>query len=34
MTKILVSIGIGVCVGLSPFRDSQLVKILITLTGG
>jgi hypothetical protein len=32
--KILVSVGVGVAIGLSPLRDSGLAKVLITLTGG
>ena len=34
LTKTLISIGIGVVIGLSPLRDSSLAKILITITGG
>jgi len=34
LTKTLISIGIGVAIGLSPLRDSSLAKILITITGG
>ncbi len=33
-TKILLSIGIGIAIGLSPLRNSSLAKILITITGG
>ena len=32
LTKTLISIGIGVAIGLSPLRDSSLAKILITIT--
>lgn len=32
--KTLISIGIGVAIGLSPLRDSKLARIIITLTGG
>jgi hypothetical protein len=32
--KTLISIGIGVAIGLSPLRNSQLARILITITGG
>lgn len=32
--KTLISIGIGVAIGLSPLRNSQLAKILITITAG
>lgn len=32
--KILVSVGVGVAIGLSPLRDSGLVKVLLALTGG
>jgi len=32
--KILVSVGVGVAIGLSPLRDFGLAKVLITLTGG
>jgi hypothetical protein len=34
MIKVLVSVGIGVAIGLSPLRDSWLANALITLTGG
>lgn len=34
LTKTLISIGIGVAIGLSPLRDSSLAKFLITITGG
>jgi len=30
----LISIGIGVALGLSPFRDSSLAKFWIAITGG
>jgi len=33
-TKTLISIGIGIAIGLSPLRNSALAKILITITGG
>lgn len=33
-TKTIISIGIGIAIGLSPLRDSSLAKILITITGG
>jgi len=32
--KTLISIGIGLAVGLSPLRDSSLAKIIIAITGG
>ena len=34
VTKTLISIGIGVVIGLSPLRNSSLAKIWITITGG
>jgi hypothetical protein len=34
ITKTLISIGIGVLIGISPLRDSTLAKIIITITGG
>jgi len=34
MIKILVSVGVGVAIGLSPLRDSWLANALITFTGG
>jgi hypothetical protein len=34
ISKTLISIGIGVAIGLSPLRNSQLAKITITITGG
>lgn len=34
LTKTLISIGIGVAIGLSPLRDSSLVKIIILIIGG
>lgn len=34
VSKTLISIGIGVAIGLSPLRNSQLAKIIITITGG
>ena len=34
LVKTLISIGIGVTIGLSPLRESQLAKFLITITGG
>lgn len=34
LTKTIISIGIGVTIGLSPLRNSALAKILITITGG
>ena len=33
-TKILISIGVGIAIGISPLRNSSLVKILIAITGG
>ena len=33
-TKTLISIGIGVVIGLSPLRNSSLAKLIITITGG
>lgn len=32
--KTLISIGIGVLIGISPLRNSTLAKIIITITGG
>jgi hypothetical protein len=32
--KTLISVGIGVLIGLSPLRNSQLAKIIIAITGG
>lgn len=32
--KTFISIGVGIVIGLSPFRDSKLAKILIAITGG
>jgi len=34
VSKTLISITIGVAIGFSPLRDSQLAKILIAITGG
>jgi hypothetical protein len=34
VSKALISIGIGVVIGLSLLRNSQLAKIIITITGG
>ena len=34
MVKVLVSVSVGVAIGLSPLRNSGLAKVLITLTGG
>jgi|TARA_Y100000385_G_scaffold18768_1_gene18819 hypothetical protein len=34
ITKTLISIGIGVAIGLSPLRNSSLAKAIITITGG
>jgi hypothetical protein len=34
VSKTLISIAIGVAIGLSPLRNSQLAKIWITITGG
>lgn len=34
VTKILISINIGVTIVLSPLRNSALANILITITGG
>jgi len=33
-TKTVISIGIGIAIGLSPLSDSSLARILITITGG
>ena len=30
----LISVGIGIAVGCSPFRNSKVIDILILLTGG
>ena len=32
--KTLVSVSIGVIIGLSPLRDSGLANFIITITGG
>ena len=34
VSKTLISIGIGVIIGLTPLRNSALAKFLITITGG
>ena len=34
MTKILVSVGIGVAIAISPLRDSALANFLVAITGG
>ena len=34
ITKTIISIGIGVAIAISPYRDSALAKILIAITGG
>lgn len=34
MKKTVISIGIGVLIGLSPLRNSGLAKAIITITGG
>ena len=34
ISKTLISVGMGVAIGLSALRDSHLAKILITITGG
>ena len=34
MTKTLLSISIGVLIGLSPLRNSKLAEFLILITGG
>jgi hypothetical protein len=34
LTKTILSIGIGVVIGLSPLRNSSLANILIVITGG
>ena len=34
VSKTLISIGIVLAMGLSPLRNSQLAKIIITITGG
>jgi hypothetical protein len=34
VTKTLISVAIGIAIGLSPLRNSLLAKILITITGG
>jgi hypothetical protein len=34
MIKIIISVGIGLAIGLSPLRNSWLAKALITFTGG
>ena len=34
VTKLLISIGIGVVIGVSPLRNSSLAKLLIAITGG
>lgn len=32
--KTFISIGVGIAIGLSPLRNSQVAKILITITEG
>jgi len=32
--KTFISIGIGVVIGLSPLRNSQIAKIIVIITGG
>ena len=32
--KTIISIAIGVAIGLSPLRDSRLASFLIAITGG
>lgn len=34
LVKCFISIGIGVAIGVSPLRDSKLVKFLVAITGG
>lgn len=34
LTKTLISIGLGAAIAMSPLRNSSLVNILITITGG
>jgi len=34
LKKTLLSIEIGIAIGLSPLRDSKLAKILLLITGG
>jgi hypothetical protein len=34
LTKTLISIGVGVVIGLSPLRNSSLANLIITIIGG
>jgi hypothetical protein len=34
ISKTLISVGIGIAIGLSPLRNSSLAKILIIIIGG
>jgi len=34
LKKSLISVAIGVVIGMSPLRNSSLVNILIAITGG
>lgn len=33
-TKTLIALALGAAVGISPLRDSAVVKIIIAITGG
>ena len=34
LVNTLISVGVGIAIGLSPLRSSTLAKVLINLTGG
>ena len=34
LTKCLISMAIGMAIGVSPLRDSLIVRILVAITGG
>jgi len=34
LTKTLIAMAIGMAIGVSPLRDSSIVKFLIAITGG
>ena len=34
VSKTLIDTSIGIAIGLSPLKNSQLAKIIITITGG
>ena len=33
-TKCLITIAVGVAIGISPYRDSKIVNFLVAITGG